>query len=159
MKPVARPRSLLARLSATALVVFAATAGAQTKWDLPAAYPATNFHTENLQQFANDVDKATAGKLKIIMHASASLFNANEIKRAVQGGQASIGEVLLVNFENENPLYGTDGIPFLAASYPESKKLAAAQKPYLEKLLGAQRMMLPGFLLMALFSGYIAYRK
>ncbi len=35
----------------------------------------------------------------------------NEIKRAVQGGQAPIGEVLLVNFENENPLYGADGIP------------------------------------------------
>ena len=142
MKPVARPRSLLARLSATALVACAANAGAQTRWDLPAAYPATNFHTENLQQFANDVDKATAGKLKITVHANASLFKANEIKRAVQGGQAQIGEVLLVNFENENPLYGTDGIPFLAASYPESKKLAAAQKPYLDKLLGAQGMML-----------------
>jgi TRAP-type C4-dicarboxylate transport system substrate-binding protein len=46
---------------------------------------------------------ATAGKLKITVHANASLFKANEIKRAVQGGQAQIGEVLLVNFENENP--------------------------------------------------------
>jgi TRAP-type C4-dicarboxylate transport system substrate-binding protein len=60
---------------------------AQTKWDLPAAYPATNFHTENLQQFANDVDKATGGKLKITVHANASLFKAPEIKRAVQGGR------------------------------------------------------------------------
>ena len=60
----------------------------------------------------------------------------------MQGGQAQIGEVLLVNFENENPIYGADGIPFLAASYAESKKLAAAQKPVLDKLLGAQGMML-----------------
>ena len=115
---------------------------AQTKWDLPAAYPAANFHTENLMQFASDVDKATSGKLKIQVHANASLFKANEIKRAVQGGQAQIGEVLLVNFENENPIYGADGIPFLASSYAESKKLAAAQKPLLDKLLGAQGMML-----------------
>jgi TRAP-type C4-dicarboxylate transport system substrate-binding protein len=50
--------------------------------------PAANFHTENLVQFANDVDKATGGKLKIQVHANASLFKANEIKRAVQGGQA-----------------------------------------------------------------------
>ncbi len=133
-----------ARVAAAAAFVLlaGAAAQAQTKWDLPAAYPATNFHTENLSQFAADVDKATGGKLKITVHANASLFKANEIKRAVQGGQAPIGEVLLVNFENENPIYGADGIPFLAASYAESKKLAAAQKPVLGKLLAAQGMML-----------------
>ena len=125
-----------------ALVAFSTSAFAQTKWDLPAAYPATNFHTENLVQFAADVDKATAGKLKITVHANASLFKANEIKRAVQGGQAQIGEVLLVNFENENPIYGADGIPFLASSYADSKKLYAAQKPALTKLLDTQGMKL-----------------
>lgn len=129
---------------AAALLSFGAVMAsqAQTKWDLPAAYPATNFHTENLTQFAADVDKATGGKLKITVHANASLFKANEIKRAVQGGQAPIGEVLLANFENENPIYGADGIPFLATSYAESKKLAEAQKPVLQKLLASQGMML-----------------
>jgi TRAP-type C4-dicarboxylate transport system substrate-binding protein len=115
---------------------------AQAKWDLPAAYPASNFHTENLVQFANDVEKASGGKLKIQVHANASLFKANEIKRAVQSGQAPIGEVLLVNFENENPIYGADGIPFLAASYADARKLANAQKPVLDRLLGAQGMKL-----------------
>jgi TRAP-type C4-dicarboxylate transport system substrate-binding protein len=123
-------------------LLAAMPAQAQTKWDLPAAYPATNFHTENLTQFAADVDKATAGKLKITVHANASLFKANEIKRAVQGGQAPIGEVLLANFENENPIYGADGIPFLASSYAEARKLATAQKPALEKLLASQGLML-----------------
>ncbi|HRL98223.1 MAG TPA: C4-dicarboxylate ABC transporter substrate-binding protein, partial [Acidovorax sp.] len=68
---------------------------AQTKWDLAAAYPATNFHTENMAQLASDVDKATGGKLKITVHANAALFKAPEIKRAVQGGQAQMGEILL----------------------------------------------------------------
>src|SRR5688572_373136 len=86
---------------ATGLALLASAAAAQTKWDLPAAYPTTNFHTENLVQFAADVDKATAGKLKITVHANASLFKAPEIKRAVQGGQAQAGEILLVNFQNE----------------------------------------------------------
>lgn len=126
-----------------AAAVLATGAAAQNvKWDLPAAYPATNFHTENLTAFANDVDKASGGKLKIQVHANASLFKANEIKRAVQSGQAPIGEVLLVNFENENPVYGADGIPFLAASYADARKLAAAQKPVLDKLLAAQGMKL-----------------
>jgi TRAP-type C4-dicarboxylate transport system substrate-binding protein len=130
-------------LVSTALALaLSSTAMAQTKWDLPAAYPAGNFHTVNLVQFANDVDKATGGKLKITVHANASLFKANEIKRAVQGGQAQIGEVLLVNFENENPMYGADGIPFLATSYAESKRLSDAQKPFTDKLLAAQGMKL-----------------
>ena len=116
-------------------------AQAQTKWDLPAAYPATNFHTVNLQQFADDIDKASAGKLKITVHANASLFKAPEIKRAVQGGQAQIGEVLLVNFQNEWQIFGADGIPFLADSYDESVKLWKAQKPMLEKKLAEQGMM------------------
>src|ERR1700739_3957556 len=93
-------------LVAAMILAPAWPAVAQTKWDLPSAYPASNFHTENLQQFAADVDRATGGKLKIQLHPNASLFKAPEIKRAVQGGQAQAGEILLVNYENEDPLYG-----------------------------------------------------
>ena len=73
------------KLAVAALALgFAGVAIAQTKWDLPAAYSPGNFHTENLVQFADDVDKATGGKLKITVHSNASLFKAPEIKRAVQ---------------------------------------------------------------------------
>jgi TRAP-type transport system periplasmic protein len=143
MNLLARLHSLVVGLgSAAALAVLATTANAQTKWDLPAAYPANNFHTENLQQFANDVDKATGGKLKITVHANASLFKANEIKRAVQGGQAQIGEILLTAYSNEWPIYGIDGLPFLADSYASAKKLDTASKPAMEKKLAEQGIML-----------------
>jgi TRAP-type C4-dicarboxylate transport system substrate-binding protein len=118
------------------------SAQAQTKWDLPAGYAASNFHTENLTQFAADVDKASSGKLKITVHANASLFKATEIKRAVQGGQAQIGEILLANFSNEWPIYAADGLPFLADSYDEAAKLYKVQKPLLEKKLAEQGMLL-----------------
>jgi TRAP-type C4-dicarboxylate transport system substrate-binding protein len=125
---------------ALSFIGLSAAAQSQTKWDMPTAYPANNFHTENVQQFAADVDKATGGKLKITVHANASLFKAPEIKRAVQGGQAQIGEILLANFEN--PLYGVDGIPFLATSYEESMKLYKASKKAQNDLLGKQGMMM-----------------
>ncbi|HET9762237.1 MAG TPA: TRAP transporter substrate-binding protein [Casimicrobiaceae bacterium] len=115
---------------------------AQTKWDLPTAYPANNFHTENIQQFAAEVDKATGGKLKIQIHPNASLYKAPEIKRAVQGAQVQAGEILLVNFENEDPLYGVDGVPFLATSYSEAFKLYKAERKALEDKLAKQGMML-----------------
>jgi TRAP-type transport system periplasmic protein len=129
-----------AALSMGALA-FSSPAQAQTKWDLPAAYPAANFHSVNLQAFADDVDKATAGKLKITVHAGASLFKAPEIKRAVQGGQAQIGEILLSAYQNEWIVFGADGVPFLADSYDEAMKLWKAQKPVLDKKLAEQGLM------------------
>ena len=128
-------------LSAAALAL-ATTVSAQTKWDLPSAYPESNFHTQNLEQFAKDVDQGTGGKLKITVHSNASLFKAPEIKRAVQGGQAQAGEILLVNFQNEWQMFGADGIPFLADSYDQAWKLWQAQKPFLEKKLAEQGMMI-----------------
>ena len=134
-------RLFSATLLASAMALGSA-AQAQTKWDLPAAYPATNFHSQNLVEFANDIDKATGGKLKITVHPNAALFKAPEIKRAVQGGQAQVGEILLVNFQNEWQMFGADGIPFLADSYDTSMKLYQAQKPLLEKKLAEQGMSL-----------------
>lgn len=133
---------LLPTLFAAAAIAAAPVVQAQVKWDLPAAYPATNFHTENLARFAADVDQASGGKLKITVHANASLFKAPEIKRAVQGGQAQIGEILLVNFQNEWQPFGADGLPFLATSYDAAFKLYQAQKPLLDKKLGEQGMQL-----------------
>ena len=133
---------LLASLLLVSGLLMVGPAAAQTKWDMPTAYPATNFHTENINQFVADIDKATAGKLKITVHANASLFKANEIKRAVQGNQAQAGEILLVNFENEDPLYGLDGVPFLATSYSDAMKLYRASKKALEEKFAKQGIKL-----------------
>ena len=70
-------------LAAAAAAIVAGPAAAQTKWNLPAAYPADNPHTENLAAFAKDVADATGGKLQITVHPGASLFKGPEIKRAV----------------------------------------------------------------------------
>jgi TRAP-type C4-dicarboxylate transport system substrate-binding protein len=128
--------------AAAALALAAGSASAQTKWDMPTAYPPANFHTENINAFAADVDKLSGGKLKIQVHPNASLFKAPEIKRAVQGGQAQIGEILLVNFANEDPMFEIDGIPFLATSYAESQKLYRASKKALEDRLAKQGIRL-----------------
>jgi TRAP-type C4-dicarboxylate transport system substrate-binding protein len=129
-------------LSLAGALLVSLPAAAQTKWNLPAAYPADNFHTENLVQFSKDVADATGGKLQITVHANASLFKAPEIKRAVQTGQAQIGEVLMSLHENEDPLYGLDVVPFLATSFDQAHKLWVAQKPTLEKKLAGQGLML-----------------
>src|SRR5258706_1183723 len=92
-------------LAAALVFATALPAMAQTKWDLPTAYPAANFHTENIMQFGADVEKSSGGKLTIQVHPNAALFNAPEIKRAVQCGQTHAAEILLVNYEDADPLY------------------------------------------------------
>lgn len=133
---------LAAGVAALAAPAFVGSAAAQTKWNLPAAYPADNPHSVNLIAFAKDVATATGDKLQITVHPAASLFKAPEIKRAVATGQAQVGEVLISLHENEDPMFGIDVVPFLATSYPAAKKLWAASKPAIEKKLASQGLML-----------------
>jgi TRAP-type C4-dicarboxylate transport system substrate-binding protein len=132
------------QLAAAAFVAAsAATSGAamaQLRWDLPTAYPATNFHTENIQQFAVEVENTTFGKLRIQVYPDASLVKAPDIKGAVASRQVQIGEILWVNYENENPLFGIDGVPFLATSYAHAMKLWRASRDALDRELGKQGM-------------------
>ncbi len=126
----------------SALTLTCVAASAQIKWDLASAYLPNNFHVENLAQFVSDVDKATNGQLKITLHSNSTLFKGNEIKRAVQGGQVQAGEILMVTSENESPLFGVDGVPFLATSYKNARSLYAAQKPSLQQYLEKQGLIL-----------------
>lgn len=127
-------------LAALCAAASFAAAQAQVKWDMPTPYPATNFHTENIAQFVSDVDKATGGKLKITVHPNGSLFKANEIKRAVQGGQAQLGEILISGYSNEDPVFGVDSVPFLATSYADAAKLWKASRKAIEERFAKQGM-------------------
>jgi Bacterial extracellular solute-binding protein, family 7 len=70
-------------------------ASAQITWNLPSAYPADNFHTQNLDVFARDLAQVTNGKLAIRVYPNASLLPAPAIKSAVRIGQVQIGEILI----------------------------------------------------------------
>jgi TRAP-type C4-dicarboxylate transport system substrate-binding protein len=134
--------NIVRSLAVTLLAGVTLAASAQTKWDLPAGYPAGNPHTQNLNQFAADVAKASGGKLTVTVHPGGALFKAPEIKRAVQTGQAQIGEVLMSLLDNENPIFGADSIPFVATGFDASFKLWQAQKPVVEKSLAGQGIRL-----------------
>lgn len=119
---------------------FSAVATAAT-WDMPTPYPEGNFHTKNILQFAQDIDKATGGALKIKVHSNGSLFKHPEIKNAVRSGQVPIGEILLSNLGNESPIFAVDSLPFLAANYDAAKKLWNASREATNKLFDQQGMM------------------
>src|SRR3984893_13860325 len=107
-------------------VLIGGHAPAQITWTLPSAYPADNFHTQNLDAFARDLAQVTNGKLAIRVYPNASLFPAPAIKSAVRIGRVQIGEILISLHEHEHPIFGVDAVPFLATSYDEARKLWAA---------------------------------
>lgn len=138
--------SMIRYVAAFALVMILAAlavpATAQTIWDMPTPYPVSNFQTRNVQLFNDDVDAATAGKLKIKLHAGGSLFKHPDIKGAVSDGRAAIGELLTSIHSDQSPMYAVDSVPFLATSYEDARKLYIAHRPLLEKRLAQDGLVL-----------------
>ncbi len=128
-------------LSAAAAAMVSSAAWAVT-WDMPTPYPDATFHTVNVHKFAEDVKAATGGKLEIKVHSAGSLFKHPEIKNAVRGGQVPIGEFFLSLLANENSVFGVDSVPFLATDYDQAKKLWAASRGEIDKLLDQQGLMI-----------------
>ena len=129
-------KTLLA--TTTALATLWSVSAHAEKWDMPLAYAASNYHSEVAAEFATCVTDATGGEIEIVTHPSGSLFPGDQLKRAVQTGQAPIGERLLSAHQNENVLFGFDSIPFLATSFDQHAKLFEAAKPALVDLLSSQ---------------------
>ena len=130
-------------LAATALsVALSAGAMAAEKWDMPLAYSATNYHSENAKKFADAVTAATGGDITIVTHPSGSLYKGGEIFRAVRTGQAPIGERLISALGNEDPIFEIDALPFLASSFDAAKKLYQASKPAMEAILDKKGLKL-----------------
>ena len=127
---------------AAGLLLWAGAAHAAEKWNMPTAYEDANYHTQNAKLFSKAVGVCTGGKLDIAVHGGGSLIKGGEIKRAVQSGEAPIGERLLSAHQNENPVFGFDSVPLLATSFEASDKLWRAARSRLTKILAAQNLVL-----------------
>jgi TRAP-type C4-dicarboxylate transport system substrate-binding protein len=126
----------LATASAAAFMIAQSSqAVAQTTWDMATPYPDGEFHTQNIIQFTQEISDATSGGLTITVHSGASLFKHPEIKRSVQNQFVPMGEVLMANLFNEDPIFGADNIPFIATTYESAKTLWDAQRPLVEAKL------------------------
>ena len=132
--------ALAVSMAVACLGVTSAQAG--EKWDMPMAYSASNFHSATGAEFAKCITTGTGGDIEVTTHPSGSLFKGGDIKRAIQTGQAPIGERLLSGHQNENALFGFDSVPFLATSFDDSAKLWEGAKEPLTKLLDSQGLVL-----------------
>ena len=136
---------MILRTLALVGALLLATAGrseAQTRWTMATAYPEANYHTQAIRGLIAEVEAASHGSLAITLHSNASLLPLGQIKRAVQTGQAQMGEVLLGAYGNEDPLYEMDFIPFLADTWDRILKFNEVTVPALEARMARQGLTL-----------------
>ncbi len=117
-------------------------AAAQTSWKLATGYRAESFHTQNIAQFARDVEQASAGALRIELHPNNTLVKLADIRQAVEEGKVQAGETIMTSMVKEIPLAGADSIPFVVASYKDAQRLWKLQRPGIEKHFAARGLTL-----------------
>jgi TRAP-type C4-dicarboxylate transport system substrate-binding protein len=119
----------------TAMAVGMRAAQAAVNWDLSTVWPDGNFHTQNAKRFAEEVKKATGGEVNIIVKAGGQLgFKGPEHLRAVRDGLVPIADILNIQQIGDEPILGTESIPFLVSSADELKVLHKYLRPEFEKV-------------------------
>ncbi len=121
-----------------AVFVFTAVSDglAKTKWDMHLNYPATNFHSQGAQRFADRVAEATGGELSIVLHPGAALgFKGPELLRAVAEGQLAIAEVPTGMVEGDAPVLALTAQPFISSNAFEQRLLYQLSKPTYAEVL------------------------
>lgn len=105
---------------------------AQTQWKLATGYRAESFHTRNVVQFAQEVERASAGALRIEVHANNALFKLGDIPQAVQDGKAQAGETIMTSLVRDMPIAGADAVPFVVRTYADARRMWDLQRPLIE---------------------------
>lgn len=123
-------------------LAFSPSLAAAQDWNMASGYNESFFLTGIINSFISDVEDTTNGELKITLHDNQSLVRLSDMKQAVQTGQVQIGELLLSQLGNENPLYELDNVPFLAANFDEAEKLWSVLRPRVAESLLTSGMRL-----------------
>jgi TRAP-type C4-dicarboxylate transport system substrate-binding protein len=125
-----------------AALVAAGAAHAQnspaTTWKLATGYRAESFHTQNIVQFAQDVQAATEGQLKIEVHPNNELFKLGDIFGAVSAHKVEAGETIMSSMVKDIPIAGADSVPFVTGSYADAHRMWQLQRPIIEKQMEAR---------------------
>lgn len=115
---------VLATASASATAATgAARAQSAAKWDLYAVTGVTHPITLRYKEFADEVRKATGGKLDIVVRPAGELpFRATEVVKVAGDGQVQLAEGYMGFISGAVPLASIAGLPFLVRNAGELEK-------------------------------------
>lgn len=114
-------RAIMAAVALSA-IAWAGSAAAQTRWDLAAPWGPTEFHTKNLETFAEKVKEVTKGEVLISVKAGGQLgIKGPESLRAARDGIVPLIDMSLPQQVGDEPVLGFDALPYLADNFDELK--------------------------------------
>ena len=121
----------------------ASTATAQQVWDMSYAWPDTNFHVQNGQEFAREVAEATGGDVEIVIHSGGALgIKGPEAMAAVRDGIVPIAEYSFEQQNGEVPFASLGAMPGLATGYDETRILVDTIRPKMEEIFASYNQKL-----------------
>ena len=101
-------------------------------WTMASGYPKSNFHTQNIMKFIDEVKANTS--VNINLNPNDTLIKLDAIKTSLQRGQIPIGEIRFGIYGNEDPMYILAGLPFIAPDYASAWLLKEVKHEYLQNL-------------------------
>ena len=135
----------LSLLALGALLLTGSVASAET-WDMPVAYPDSNYHygkRQGVRTLRRRTAPGASSRSPFIRTVRCS--RGTRSSAPCKTAQAPIGERLLSAHENENPLFAFDSVPFLATSFDDSARLWEAAEPKAQGALGQAEPRAPLF--------------
>ena len=125
-------RTFLAGIAASTIWYGAAMAAS---WDMSFAWPEGNFHVQNGMRFAEEVKKATDGRVEITVHPGGALgLKGPEAMAAVRDGLVPIAEFSFEQQNGEVPFASLGAMPGLAMGYDETETLLEIMRPHMDRI-------------------------
>jgi len=115
-----RRRLLSAAVGTAALATFACSQAlaAEVEWKFFTYFGANDMPAKLHRDFAEDVSKATGGKLKITVYAAGELpYKFNDVLRVVATDQVQMGDLGVGTYAAELPGLNVFDLPFLCTSF------------------------------------------
>lgn len=116
-------------------VLLAASAHAETTWQMHINFPAGNFDTQNAISFAEAVKAETNGEVVIEVMPGGSLgLKGPEVLGAVRDGIVPMAHYHLDTAVGEEAFFGIQGVPYLTRNFDDAARLEALAAPTYEAI-------------------------
>lgn len=104
-------------------------------WVANSVYPDSNHNGEGLKEFAEKLDEATDGKVKLEVQLGGALgFEGPELLSAVRDNAVPVSDILTSGVAGDEPLFEIVTLPFLVQSFDEGKILNDIARPYFDQM-------------------------
>jgi TRAP-type C4-dicarboxylate transport system substrate-binding protein len=133
--PIGRRSFLLGASATLGAAISAPPASAAVQFNLSDVLPEGNYQVQCAKRFAEQVERATSGEVQIVVRPGGSLgFRGPEQMRAVRDGLVPMANVLTSQQIGDEPMFGTEGIPFLVGSQEDLLVLHRFLRPEFDRL-------------------------